>query len=66
MCLCSLHCVLHIKPVFLLVDIQHTQVSALILHFREMKALWSQNYDTSSDVVDGGSTIAMPCRSAGL
>ena len=44
-------CVLHIKPFCLLVDIKHTQVSALILHPREIQALWSQSFDTGSYVV---------------
>ena len=43
-------------------------VSALILHPREIQALWSQNYDTGSYhtlyQVDSSST--MPCHCAGL
>ena len=43
---------LHIKPFFVLTDIQPNQVSALILHpiNREVQALWSQSYDTGSYV----------------
>ena len=53
-------CVLHVDPFFVLVDvdIQHTAVSALILHPREIQALWSQNYDTGSYVVDS-STVTV-------
>ena len=46
-------CVLHIKPFCLLVDIKHTQVSALILHPGDKQALWPQSYDTGSYVVPG-------------
>jgi len=57
-------CVLHVGPFFVLVDvdIQHTAVSALILHPIEIQALWSQNYDTGSRVVDSSITKynAMP------
>ena len=40
-------CVLHIKPVFLAVDIEHTQYPCPFFLFRDVfcQALWSQNHD---------------------
>ena len=41
-------CVLHIKPFFLPVDVQHTQCAwrFFLLERYQVQALWSQNHDT--------------------
>ena len=60
---------LHIKPFFVLTDIQPNQVSALILHpiNREVQALWSQSYDTGSYVVPGRQQfLVVPCNAVVL
>ena len=57
-------CVLHIKPFLSTRRHPAHPAPALILHRREIQALWSQNYDTGSYVVDSNSV--MPCHCAGL
>ena len=56
---CCCICVLHIKPFFLLVDIQHSQCPRWFFVL-EIQALWSQNYDTSSNGKTAVVSSAMP------
>ena len=61
-------CVLHIKPFVLLVDIKHNtqSVSALILHPREIQALWSLSDDTGRYVVPGKIAVVVQCHAVVL
>ena len=59
-------CVLHIKPVFLPIDIQHNQCPCRFFNPREIQVMWSQNYATeilryAANRVDN----AMPCHPTG-